>query len=258
MRRSRLLVQGSTLLLLIILWELTGRSGLLFPDLFPPWREIAWELWRQLSTDILIPHLKASLYEVGGGLALGALLAIPLGMVLGSRRSLTQTMEPMILYLAVVPKIIVLPVFILLFGIGAESKLAVAAAAAFFPIALLTIAGMREIRPVYLDVGRSVGATPLQMATSIYLPAILGYLFTGLRIGMGAAVTGALLAETKIAQAGLGFLIVDYYTQFRIAEMYSLFFLIFLLAAAANRALSLAFSLIAPLPRAQAEEGFFF
>ena len=67
----------------------------------------------------------------------------------------------------------------------------------------------------------------MQIATRIYLPAIAGQVFTGIRIGMGAAVTGALLAETKIAKAGLGFMIVEYYGQFRIADMYSLLLFIF-------------------------------
>jgi NitT/TauT family transport system permease protein len=158
-------------------------------------------------------------------------------------------MEPIILYLAVVPKIIVFPVFILFLGIGTHSKLAVAAIAAFFPIALLTITGMREVRPVFLDVARTLGASTLKIATRIYLPAIAGYVFTGLRIGLGAAVTGALLAETKIARAGLGFMIVEYYGQFRMADMYALLLFIFMLAALANWGMKTLFSLLLPLPR---------
>jgi NitT/TauT family transport system permease protein len=73
--------------------------------------------------------------------------------------------------------------------------------------------------------------------------------FTGLRIGLGAAVTGALLAETKIARAGLGFMIVEYYGQFRMADMYALLLFIFILAALANWGMKTLFSLVLPLPR---------
>jgi len=251
-------LQALSALLAVLGWELIGRTGLLFPELFPSVVAILESLWIYLTTPILIPHLRASLYEVGGGLFLGALFGIPLGVIFGSRRDLMQLMEPLILYLAVVPKIIIFPIFILLLGIGTGSKLAVGAIAAFFPIVLLTIAGMREIRPVFIDVARTLGASALQIATKVYLPAITGYVFTGLRIGMGASVTGALLAETKIAKAGLGFMIVEYYSQFRMADMYSLLLFIFILAAAANWGLKRIFSLILPLPRTTSDAALFF
>jgi ABC-type nitrate/sulfonate/bicarbonate transport system permease component len=251
-------VQALTVLVLVIVWEMIGRMGLLFPELFPSVAGILKSFWIYVTTPLLIPHLQASLYEVAGGLFVGALCGIPLGIVFGSQRSLMQVMEPIILYLAVVPKIIIFPIFILFLGIGTGSKLAVAAIAAFFPIVLLTIAGMREVRPVFLDVARTMGASQLQLATKVYLPAITGYVFTGVRIGLGGSVTGALLAETKIAKAGLGFMIVEYYSQFRMADMYSLLLFIFILAALANWAMKFVFSLLLPLPRSTQDEGVFF
>ncbi|HEX2244603.1 MAG TPA: ABC transporter permease subunit, partial [Gammaproteobacteria bacterium] len=142
--------------------------------------------------------------------------------------------------------------------IDVQSKLAVGAIAAFFPISLLTIAGMREVKKVYVDVARTAGASALQIATYVYLPAIASQVFTGIRLGMGAAVTGALLAETKIAKAGLGFMIVEYYGQFRIADMYSLLLLIFILAAIANWTLKYFFSIVSPLPRGSGDPGLYF
>jgi ABC-type nitrate/sulfonate/bicarbonate transport system permease component len=228
-------VQLLTLIVFVFVWQMIGTAGSIFAELFPPMTEILQSLWIYLSTPILLPHLSASLYEVLGGLLVGALFGI----------------------LAVVPKIIVFPVFILFLGIGTHSKLAVGAIAAFFPIALLTIAGMREVRPVFLDVARTLGASKLKIATKVYLPAIAGYVFTGLRIGLGASVTGALLAETKIARAGLGFMIVEYYGQFRMADMYSLLLLIFILAALANWGMKALFSLVLPLPRSSQNVGEF-
>jgi ABC-type nitrate/sulfonate/bicarbonate transport system permease component len=242
-------VQVLTLLLIVAVWELIGRTGILFSELFPPLIEILRSLGTYVTTPLLLPHLKASFYEVGGALGLAALFGIPLGIIWGSRTSWLQIVEPLILYAAVVPKIVIFPVFILFLGIDVHSKLAVGAIAAFFPISLLTIAGMREVKKVYVDVACSAGASAYQIATRVYLPAIAGQVFTGIRIGMGAAVTGALLAETKIAKAGLGFMIVEYYGQFRIADMYSLLLLIFVLAALVNWAMKALFSMLAPLPR---------
>jgi ABC-type nitrate/sulfonate/bicarbonate transport system permease component len=256
--QTPLAVRSLTLLLFVCAWEFIGRSGILFGELFPPIAEILLSLWHYVTTPVLLPHIKASGYEVGGALAVAILLGIPLGIVWGSRRSWTEVAEPLILYAAVVPKIVIFPVFILFLGIDIHSKLAVGAIAAFFPISLLTIAGMREVKRVYLDVARSAGATSFQTATHVYLPAIAGQIFTGVRIGMGAAVTGALLAETKIAKAGLGFMIVEYYGQFRIAEMYALLLFIFILAALVNWGMKVLFTRLSPAARAAHESAMYF
>ena len=251
-------VQVLTLLLVVAVWEFIGRTGLLFPELFPSTFEILQSLWTYVTTPVMIPHIKASLYEVGGAIAIAALLGIPLGILWGSKQSWMEIVEPLILYAAVVPKIVIFPVFILFLGIDVHSKLAVGAIAAFFPISLLTIAGMREVKKVYVDVARTIGVTPAKIATHVYLPAIAGQVFTGIRIGMGAAVTGALLAETKIAKAGLGFMIVEYYGQFRIADMYSLLLFIFILASLANWAMKYLFSLLSPVSRVGQDAGMYF
>jgi len=251
-------VRALTLSALIVGWELVGRTGLLFPDLFPSITEILQSLWTYVTTPVMIPHIKASLYEVGGAIAIAALLGIPLGILWGSKQSWMEIVEPLILYAAVVPKIVIFPVFILFLGIDVHSKLAVGAIAAFFPISLLTIAGMREVKKVYVDVARTIGVTPAKIATHVYLPAIAGQVFTGIRIGLGAAVTGALLAETKIAKAGLGFMIVEYYGQFRIADMYSLLLFIFILASLANWAMKSLFGLLSPISRKSGDAGMYF
>ena len=256
--QSPLAVQALTFAIVIVVWEFIGRTGILFADLFPPVNEISQSFWSYLTTPLILPHLKASLYEVGGALALAALSGIPLGILWGSRSNWLQIVEPLILYAAVVPKIVIFPVFILFLGIDVHSKLAVGAIAAFFPISLLTIAGMREVKKVYVDVARTAGASGYQIAKHVYLPAIAGQVFTGIRIGMGAAVTGALLAETKIAKAGLGFMIVEYYGQFRIADMYGLLLFIFILAALTNWAMKAVFARLSPSAAANPDGGMYF
>jgi NitT/TauT family transport system permease protein len=251
-------VQALTLLGVVIIWECIGRAGLLFPELFPSITEILQSLWIYVTTPVIIPHLKASLYEVGGAIAIAGLSGIPLGILWGSKQSWLEIVEPLILYAAVVPKIVIFPVFILFLGIGVHSKLAVGAIAAFFPISLLTIAGMREVKKVYIDVARTIGATPMQIAKNVYLPAIAGQVFTGVRIGLGAAVTGALLAETKIAKAGLGFMIVEYYGQFRIADMYALLLFVFILASLANWAMKSLFGFLSPVSRKGGDAAMYF
>ena len=106
-------VQAVTLLVIVVVWEAIGRTGVLFAELFPPLADILQSLWRYVTTPLILPHLRASLYEVGGALALAMALGIPLGIVWGSRPSWLAVVEPLILYAAVVPKIVIFPVFIL-------------------------------------------------------------------------------------------------------------------------------------------------
>ena len=251
-------VQVLTLLIVAAAWESIGRAGILFPDLFPSIMEILQSLSTYLTTPLLLPHIEASLYEIGGAIAVAVFFGVPLGILWGSRRSWLAIVEPLILYAAVVPKIVVFPIFILFLGIDVHSKLAVGAIAAFFPVSLLTIAGMRDVKKIYVDVARTAGATPWQIAARVYLPAIAGQVFTGIRIGLGAAVTGALLTETKIAKAGLGFMIVEYYSQFRIADMYALLLFVFICAGLANWAMQSLFARLAPSGRSRPDAAMYF
>jgi ABC-type nitrate/sulfonate/bicarbonate transport system permease component len=104
----------------------------------------------------------------------------------------------------------------------------------FFPIALSVAAGMRQIEPVLIRVGRSLRASPWQMATKIYLPAMRHPVINGMRIGLGVALIGTLLAETKLSNRGVGFLVNQAYSLFKMPQLYSLLILLFVLAIGAN------------------------
>ena len=117
-------IRALTLVGIIVVWEFIGRTGLLFPELFPSITDMLQSLSIYLTTPVMLPHLKASLYEVGGAIAIAAAFGVPLGILWGSKRSWLEIVEPLILYAAVVPKIVIFPVFILFLGIDVHSKLA--------------------------------------------------------------------------------------------------------------------------------------
>src|SRR5207245_11227423 len=114
------------------------------------------------------------------------------------------------------------------------SKGAVGPLSCFFPAALSVAAGMRHIDPVLIRVGQSFGARPWHMVTKIYLPAMRQPLLNGLRLGFGVSVIGVLLAETKLSNKGLGFLVIQAYTKFDMPRLYSLLLAIFLFAGLVN------------------------
>jgi ABC-type nitrate/sulfonate/bicarbonate transport system permease component len=147
---------------------------------------------------------------------------------------MARAFEHFLYYLGPTPKIIFFPGMIMWFGIGSGSKVAMGAISCFFPIVLSVAAGMRRIDPVLIRVGRSFNANGWQTATKIYLPAIREPVMNGIRLGLGVAVIGTLLAETKLSNAGVGYLIMQAYSVFDMPRMYAMLIVLFALAIGAN------------------------
>jgi ABC-type nitrate/sulfonate/bicarbonate transport system permease component len=123
------------------------------------------------------------------------------------------------------------------FGVGSPSKIALGALSCFFTMALSTADGMRQIDKVLIRVGRSFRANIWQMASKIYLPAMRTPILNGLRLGFGTAVITALLAETKLSNQGLGFMIMQIYARFDMPTLYGLLIIVFVLAGIGNAVL---------------------
>ena len=218
----------------LVLWQAVAVSGLLFRDVVPGLLAIATALFRLLGAPDFYANLGVTLAEIGGALAIGGGTGVLVGLVLGANRVLARAYEPFIYYLGPTPKIIFFPIMIMWFGVGAGSKVAMGALSCFFPIAISIAAGMRQIEPVLVRVGRSFRASPWQMTTKIYLPAMRLPLINGVRLGLGIALIGTLLAETKLSNKGLGYLIIQAYSLFDMPKMYALLIVLFVLAIAAN------------------------
>jgi NitT/TauT family transport system permease protein len=120
------------------------------------------------------------------------------------------------------------------FGVGPGSKVAMGAISCFFPVALSAATGMRGIDPVLIRVGRSFRLSTWQMVTKIYLPAMRLPILNGVRLGLGVAIIGTLLAETKLSNRGLGFLIINAYSTFNMPRMYALLITLFVLSIGVN------------------------
>ena len=135
--------------------------------------------------------------------------------MLGGNRLLSRAFERYLYYLGPTPKIIFFPIMIMWFGVGPASKVAMGTLSCFFPVALSVAAGMRQIDPVLIRVGRSFRASTWQMVTKIYLPAMRQPIINGVRLGLGVAIIGTLLAETKLSNRGIGFLIIQAYCDVR-------------------------------------------
>jgi ABC-type nitrate/sulfonate/bicarbonate transport system permease component len=188
----------------LAIWEVVAESGWLFRDVVPTVPVIARAVARLLADGSFYSNLAVTGAEIVAALAIGGIAGLVAGLVLGGNRFLARAYEGFIYYLGPTPKIIFFPIMILWFGVGPGSKIAMGALSAFFPIVISVASGMRQIAPVLLRVGKSFRATPWQMTRTIYLPAMRTPIVNGFRLGLGLAIIGALLAETKLSKPGTG------------------------------------------------------
>jgi len=236
----------------LVAWEALARSGPLYRDVVPSLVAIGKALYDLLAVPDMratidlfgsewkftIPqiywHLYTTFYEIGVALLIGGLSGLAAGVVLGGSRLLRRAYEPMLYYLGPCPKIIFFPVMIMWFGVGPGSKIAMGAVSCFFPVALNVAGGMREIDKVLIRVGRSFRAHTWQMVTKIYMPAMRHPIINGVRLGLGVALIGTLLAETKLSNRGVGFMVIQAYSLFNMPLMYALLIVLFVISVGAN------------------------
>ena len=229
-----LLVRAGIVAAVLIAWQAIAASGLLYRDVVPSLPALARALLQLAVDPVFYSNLGVTVGEAALALAIGGLSGFAVGLLLGASRFLASAYEPFVYYLGPTPKIIFFPVMIMWFGVGAGSKVAMGALSCFFPIAISVAAGMREVDAVLIRVGRSFRATPLQLLTTIYLPAMRRPIVNGVRLGLGVAIIGTLLAETKLSNRGLGYLVIQTYTTFNMPRMYALLIAVFVLAIGAN------------------------
>ncbi len=218
----------------LAIWEFLAHSGWLYRDVVPSLLTIGRALYGLLSSRDYYFNLGVTAGEIGVALAIGSLSGLAIGLLLGANRFLSKAYEPYLYYLGPTPKIIFFPIMIMWFGVGVESKIALGSLSCFFPVALSVAAGMRQIDKVLIRVGQSFRASPWQMVVKIYLPAMRHPVINGIRLGLGFALIGTLLAETKLSNKGIGFLIIQAYSIFDMPRMYAMLIVLFVLAIGAN------------------------
>jgi NitT/TauT family transport system permease protein len=215
-------------------WEALAVSGLLYRDVVPSLGAIGKALYVTLKDPAFYGHLGTTAYEIAIALLIGGVSGLAVGILLGGSKFLSRAYEAYLYYLGPCPKIIFFPVMIMWFGVGPGSKVAMGAISCFFPVALNVAGGMREIDKVLIRVGRSFRANTWQMVTKIYLPAMRHPVINGVRIGLGVALIGTLLAETKLSNRGIGFLVIQAYSIFNMPQMYALLIILFVISIGAN------------------------
>jgi len=234
-RRDKLLsrgVQAGFLLALIVLWYLGttywGVSHLLLPNPVKVWHELR----DVLSTGEFWPDLKVTLTELAVAFCISSTSGVTLGYFISRSPYAIRVFEPLLAGFYAVPIILFLPLYVLFFGLGPGSKIALGTTISFFPIVLNTIAGFGYVDKIFVTAARSMGASDFQMFRYVLLPAAFPVILTGLRIGFTVALLSILGSETIASLAGLGHKIVHLAEAMETARMFA--YIAFAVAIAAT------------------------
>ena len=212
--------RSGLILALALLWELAPRLGLTDPTFLPPLSEVFAAGWALALNGQLWEHTSISLARSLGGLLLATVFAIPLGLAIGWYQRLGSALNPLIELLRNTAPLALLPVFLLLLGIGEVSKVTIVVYACAWPLLLNTISAVRQVDPLLVKSARTMGATPRQLFLKVILPASVPTIFVGIRLAAASALLVLIAAEMVGAKAGLGYLIIYAQFSFLIADMY--------------------------------------
>lgn len=192
---------------LVALWELAVASGLIDPFFVSRPAEIARRIGGWIATGYLWPHLMVTLQEAFLGLLLGAALGTTAGFVLARSEFTARVLEPYIMMLNAVPRVLLAPLFLLWFGLGVWSKVALAVTLVFFVMFFNTYNGVRNADRVILANVRMLGASERQLVQHVLIPSALTWIFSSLQASLGFAMIGAVVGEYLGATRGLGYVI---------------------------------------------------
>jgi ABC-type nitrate/sulfonate/bicarbonate transport system permease component len=188
----------------LALFELLPRIGVLPSDHFPPISETLSTLFDQLGESRFWEAVGNTLEGWALGLGIAAGLAIPIGIVIGSSRLLYRAARGLIEFLRPIPSVALIPLAILIYGTGLQSKVFLAAFASFWQVLVATLYGVQDVDPVATDTARSFGFSRPQRLLRVTLPSAVPYIATGIRIASAVSLILTVTAELVIGAAGLG------------------------------------------------------
>jgi NitT/TauT family transport system permease protein len=207
-------------LALLALWEAVPRLGLADPTFLPPFSDVIAAGWQLAQTGELYDDVAASLLRALSGFLISVVLIVPLGLVVGWYARLGDLLNQFIEVCRNTAPLALLPVFILLLGIGELSKVTMVVYSCAWPLLLNTIAAVKQVDPLLIKSARTMGANPQQLFRKVILPAALPTIFVGIRLASASAMLVLVASEMVGAKAGLGYLIIYSQYSFLIPQMY--------------------------------------
>jgi len=198
-----LLARLGVIALVLVACEIAGR-WLVDPMFFAPVSQVGWDLPSVFATDGVPGAVAVTLVELVAAFALAVAVGMSIGLVVGLHEFSRRAFMPIILFLYGMPQVTILPIFVLVFGIGPACKIAFGFTHGVFPIIVTVAAGTQGIKPILRVSARAMGASAWQELRYVVFPHLVPSLFTGMRLGMTGVLLGVLLAELYVSTAGIG------------------------------------------------------
>ncbi|MGO1560329.1 Alkanesulfonates transport system permease protein [Actinomycetales bacterium JB111] len=220
LRVRDLILAIGTPVLLLALWEWGSRAGWIDARLFSQPTEIAARTWEMLRSGELGEHISITIYRFGTGYLIGGLLGVVVGMILGISRATNAAFGPLFSALYALPKIAILPLLFLIFGLNDTSRIIAVAITVFFVLQINTQGGIRQLDARLQEAATAYGAVGIKRLVHVVLPGVLPAVFTGFRVAAGLAVVVVTAVEFVASESGLGFLIWNSWTLFQPEKMY--------------------------------------
>ncbi len=233
-RRLESWLPGLIILLGLLLWEWFSRAGRLSPLFFPAPTTILASLYHMLLDGKLALNLGATAERLAIGFAFGGLAGLLLGLAMGWSQRLRQIVDPLIAAIHPIPKIAIFPLIMIIFGIGETSKIVAISIAAFFPMLINCMTGVRHLNPVYFEVTKNYRASRWKTFSRVIVPGSLPLILTGTRLAINMAMVIAIAVELLAAKEGLGVIIWFSWQTLRIEELYASLVVIALLGIGVN------------------------
>jgi NitT/TauT family transport system permease protein len=211
-------VRAVAVAVFFVYWEYAARG--MSPLFMASPSAIFRAAWQITASGELPNAFVASMGPFALGLAISIIGGIVLGVLLAQFWFLEYTMDPFINALYAIPRVALVPLIILWAGLETTGKVTIVVSIAIFPVIINTYAGIKDVRGSLLEIGRAYGATERQMFTKIILPATIPYIMAGIRLAVGLAIIGMIVAEFFTAITGLGGLIVNYANSFATAKLF--------------------------------------
>ena len=231
-------VQAAFLIVLVALWYLATSRWHVSPILLPSPVAVLFQLWDIVSTGEFVGDLAVTLRELAAAFGIAVTGGILVGYLVSRSHYRIRVFEPLFAGIYAIPIILFLPLYVLFFGLGPASKIALGATISFFPIALNTIAGFGYVDKAFVAAARSMGASDYQLFRYVLLPAALPVILTGMRIGFTVALLSIIGSETIASLAGLGHRIVHLAEGMEMARMFAYIAFVVAIAAVLNALVS--------------------
>jgi NitT/TauT family transport system permease protein len=198
---------GASLVAFVLLWQAVVFVGNYPPFILPGPLTVGQRFVRAWSDGTMWPHFRTTLVEVLLGFAIGATVAVLVGLLLARSRLVERLLSPYLVAAQATPILALAPLIALWFGTGLASKLVICTLIVFFPVAIATMVGIRSVDPRLLEMARAYRATTRQTIWRVQLPGALPSILGGMRVGVTLAVIGAIVGEWAGGDSGLGVLL---------------------------------------------------